>query len=332
MKPLGMKVMLIEDSPVYRKIIGDYLAQWGFELIAVSDGAQAWELLQQPGAPRLILLDWVLPGMDGIELCKRLRKRSVTEAYTYTLLLTAKTEKTDLLEGMAAGADDFLTKPFDGAELKARLFAGKRILDLQEQLLSARESLRFAATHDALTGLWNRAEVLEFLKKELARARRENKPVGVMLADIDHFKSINDTFGHVTGDKVLKEASRALCSGLRVYDGAGRYGGEEFLMILPGCDLATTFLRANELRAAVAEIPLEQSKETRVTISVGVTAGIFAADVDIENILANVDKALYAAKRKGRDRVEKAAPLEVPQNLSFGPCSIHDLVSAPCQG
>jgi two-component system cell cycle response regulator len=223
-----MQILVAEDSAVYRRLIGCYLKDWGFDLKIASDGTEAWKLLQEHGSPKLTLLDWVLPGIDGIELCRRIRARNAGEGYVYTVVLTAKHEKKDMLQAMAAGADDYLMKPFDEAELRARLFAGKRILELQEQLISARESLQFAATHDALTGVWNRTAAIKYLRKEIARSGRENMPMAVLLADIDHFKHINDTFGHLEGDSVLQEVTRRISSELRIYDGFGRYGGEDF--------------------------------------------------------------------------------------------------------
>jgi two-component system, cell cycle response regulator len=299
-----MKILLAEDSVLYQRLIGGYLNQWGFDLELAQDGAQAWKLLQQPDGPMLALLDWVLPGMDGIELCQHIRRGGVNQRYIYTVLLTAKTAKKDLLRAMEAGADDFLVKPFDAPELRARLLAGKRILELHNELVSAQESLRFAATHDFLTRLWNRAEIVSFLERELVRARREKKPVGIVLLDVDHFKSVNDSLGHRTGDIVLKELAHRLRSQLRAYDGVGRYGGEEFLLVLPGCDLEGALARTGDIRSAVARDPfMSDVANTAITVSMGVTiapcgAGDFAA------LLHNADVALYRAKNNGRNCVE----------------------------
>src|SRR5208282_1496434 len=181
-----------------------------------------------------------------IDLCRRLRERSADEPYTYTILLTSKNRKHEMLEAMDAGVDDFLAKPFDPLELKARLLVGKRIVELQQKLVSANNALHFAASHDFLTGAWNRAEILVFLQRELARARRDVVPLGIVLLDVDHFKKVNDELGHEAGDCVLREITRRLSDSLREYDGIGRYGGEEFLLVIPGCDVVTTVRRANE--------------------------------------------------------------------------------------
>jgi len=210
-----------------------------------------------------------------------------------------------MLDAMQAGADDYLVKPFDELELKARLLVGQRILELQDELVAARESMRHAATHDSLTGLMNRAEILAMLMRELERARREHKPVGVILGDIDHFKTVNDTLGHLFGDAALREIGLRLRAQLRVYDGVGRYGGEEFLMVLPSCDLPNTLLRANELREIIARTPVVCSGEERlITMSMGVAVSASVGKNEVEALLNHADAGLYAAKEKGRNRIE----------------------------
>ncbi len=194
-----MTILLAEDSPVYRHLITGHLNEWSFDFVCAKDGRAAWDLLTKPDAPRLALLDWVLPGLDGVELCRRLRHRPETEPYTYAILLTAKSQKHEMLEAMDAGADDFLARPFDPPELKARLQVGKRIVELQQKLVSANEALHYAASHDFLTRLWNRAAIIAFLQREMARSLREGRALGVILVDIDHFKKVNDELGHENG-------------------------------------------------------------------------------------------------------------------------------------
>ncbi len=300
-----MRILLAEDSAVYRHLISGHLKEWGFDLVIAKDGAEAWNLLQQPEAPSLVLLDWVLPEIDGIDLCRRIRRAAVPGGYTYMVLLTGKDGKGDLLEGMQAGADDYLVKPFEPLELQARLLAGKRILNLQRELVDARESLRMAATYDFLTRLLNRGEIVSLLDRELVRGKRESRPVGIIMADIDHFKSINDSFGHLAGDAVLTEVAKRLKSDLRVYDGAGRYGGEEFLLVLPGCDLTTTVRRADKIRQLIsADVIMIGKESTKVTISMGATVAEFDRKASVEALLREADTALYCAKQNGRDRVE----------------------------
>jgi two-component system cell cycle response regulator len=254
-----------------------------------------------------VLLDWVLPDFDGLDICRQIRRLKHDERYTYTVLVTGRKDKQDRVAAMEAGADDFLIKPFDAIDLKARLFAGKRILELQEQLLTAQESLRFAATHDSLTGVWNRAGILEFLTRELARARRERTTVGLALVDIDHFKIINDNIGHVAGDAVLRQLGRLLSRKVRDYDGAGRYGGEEFLLVIPGCDLQTMCCRAEDVRQAISNARFEAIGNKRLTVSIGVISTL-AGPESAEELLLQADRALYKAKHNGRNRVEIGDP------------------------
>ncbi len=298
-----MTILLAEDSALYRHLITGHLNEWGFECVCARDGREAWDLLAKPDAPRLALLDWVLPGLDGVELCRRLRDRPETEAYTYAILLTAKSQKQEMLEAMDAGADDFLAKPFDPPELKARLLVGKRIVELQQKLVSANGALYYAASHDYLTKLWNRAAIIAFLQREVARSLREGTALGVILVDADHFKSVNDELGHETGDYVLQELAKRLSVKLREYDGVGRYGGEEFLLVMPGCDLATTTQRANLIRELISSNPIQTPlRKTTITVSMGVA--VADPTTTSESLLRRADLALYQAKRNGRNRVE----------------------------
>jgi len=302
-----MDVLVVEDSAVYRKLICDELQSWGFSVTVAGNGAEAWRLLDQPSAPKLVLLDWVLPDVDGTELCQRIRQAGSSRPYVYVILLTSKEGRQNMLDAMQAGVDDYLIKPFDKSELKARMLVGKRILDLQENLVTARESMRHAATHDSLTGLMNRGEVFDVLERELERGRRERKPVGLILADIDHFKNVNDSLGHLYGDEALKEIARRLRSKMRVYDAIGRYGGEEFLLLLPGCDLTTTLERANQMREFVASKPVVSSGVDRtITVSMGTAVWTGSGRCNAQALLAQADSCLYAAKQKGRNRVEHA--------------------------
>ena len=300
-----MQALVVDDSAVYRKLIGDHLRSWGFGVTLAESGYEAWRILEQPNAPKLVLLDWVLPDLDGIELCQRIRQAGSSSPYVYVILLTSKEGHQNMLQAMQAGADDYLVKPFDELELKARLLVGKRILDLQEELVSARESMRHAATHDSLTGLTNRGEILAMLERELERARRERKPVAVILCDVDHFKDVNDTLGHLFGDEALREIGRRLRTQLRVYDGVGRYGGEEFLMVLPSCDLPNALLRADGLREIIAKTPVVCSGEERlITMSMGVAVSRCEGKNEVEMLLNQADAGLYKAKENGRNRIE----------------------------
>jgi diguanylate cyclase (GGDEF)-like protein len=228
--------------------------------------------------------------------------------YTYLILLTSRSEKEDLIRGMESGADDYLVKPVDNNELKVRLGPGRRIIELQAELLRAQEALREQATRDSLTKLWNRHAIFDILNRELIRAQREERPLGVVMGDIDHFKSINDTYGHVVGDTVLKEVAARMSQTVRAYDAVGRYGGEEFLLLLPGCDGPTSLQRAEAMRRAVRQEPvLFRDGQVDVTISFGVTALPRSGNGDPEQLVRLADAALYQAKENGRDRCEYQA-------------------------
>ena len=179
-----MKILAAEDNLIFQSMVRNMLTKWGYDVISAADGMAAWEILQSEDAPRLAILDWMMPGLDGPEVCRRLRALG-REPYIYILLLTARSQSHDLVEGIEAGADDYLRKPLNSMELRARLRAGRRIVELQEQLLLAREALRQQATHDGLTGLLNRSAVMEILQKELARSEREDQPLSVLLVDLD---------------------------------------------------------------------------------------------------------------------------------------------------
>ncbi len=298
------RVLVIDDSPVYRHLISGHLKEWGFEVMIATTGLEGWEILKQHGGPTLVISDWVMPGMDGIELCQKVRQSRADEGYVYFLLLTSKDARADLLKAMEAGADDYLVKPFDEQELRARLLVGTRILRLQQQLVEARESMRWAATYDALTGLLNRREIVEALRRELARARREKKPVTVIMADIDHFKTVNDQLGHLAGDEVLAEVGRRLRTELRTYDAAGRYGGEEFLLVLPGCSLTSALIRADQVRLSLSKTPVATTAGSqKVTVSMGVAVANGGAEVELQSLLHLADLGLYRAKKEGRNRV-----------------------------
>lgn len=295
-------VLVAEDDAMFRRILQSWLESWGFWVVLAEDGVKAWEILQQKQPPELLILDWMMPGIDGTELCRRIRARH-QELYQYILLATSKDEKQDVVQGFEAGADDYLTKPFNRNELRARLRVGRRILTLQKDLIRAREDLRFQATHDVLTGLWNRRALLDLFESELDRASRAQSSTGVLMLDLDHFKQVNDTHGHLVGDAVLTEAVRRMNLAVRSYDVVGRYGGEEFLIVLPDCDSDQIFASAERVRTAIHATPVKVGNlSIPVTISIG--AAIAAPNgADEKAILAVADNALYKAKHAGRNCV-----------------------------
>ncbi len=302
-----MKILTADDDPVTRRMLQAMLEKWDYEVDVASNGAKAWQMLQGKEAPRIAILDWAMPEMDGIQVCQKIRQQK-TEPYTYVILLTARDHKDDVVKGIEAGADDYLSKPFDGAELRARIRAGIRILALQESLIIARDALRFQADHDSLTGLWSRSSILDAMRRELSRASRQRLPVALIMADLDQFKRINDTFGHLVGDEVLREAAKRMSSCARPYDSVGRYGGEEFLVILPGCNDMDSLKFAERLRAEISSKPFETSSGLiTVTLSLGVAGGRSAILQGPTFWIHAADEALYRAKEKGRNCVEFAA-------------------------
>jgi diguanylate cyclase (GGDEF)-like protein len=301
---------------VTRRLLTAALTKWGYEVTAADDGDDAWQVLQAVDAPRLAILDWMMPGMNGTDLCRRLRERE-GDAYTYILLLTGKNTKQDIVDGLDSGADDYLTKPFDTQELKVRLRTGHRLLDLMSQLVAAREDLRVQATCDSLTGLLNRFAIIDTLTRELIRAERERIPLAVVMADIDHFKRINDTFGHPTGDLVLRNAAQSLRATVRPYDSVGRYGGEEFLIVVPGCSVDCAAGQADRLRAAVAQQSIDSTAgPIRTTMSFGVAVSTIERQFHAVDLIRIADAALYRAKRAGRNCVELGNPTELGRNAA----------------
>ena len=306
-----MRVLIADDSIVSRHLLEATLRKWGYEVVVATDGLEALNALQGENPPPLAILDWVMPGLTGPEVCSRVRERNKNKDldYTYIVLLSSKSQREDLIEGLEAGADDYLTKPFDQHELKVRLRAGTRIIDLQRELVTAREALREQATKDFLTRIWNRSSILDVLGRELARASREQRSVGVVLADLDRFKSVNDTYGHFAGDAVLREFTRRMVAAMRSYDAIGRYGGEEFLIILPGCDSRCTGSQAERLRSALASEPmLIGVEEHLVTCSFGATSWSPDSNATADELIQLADDALYMAKHQGRNCVAVLVP------------------------
>ena len=295
------RVLVADDDAMFRKILHSWLENWAYEVTVAEDGSKAWAIIQVERPPELLIFDWVMPGIDGPELCRRIRERQ-HGPYQYILLVTAKDDKQDVVRGLDAGADDYLTKPFDRNELRARLRVGRRILSLQDDLIGAREELRFQATHDVLTGVWNRGALLELTERELQRANRSATNTGVLMLDLDHFKGVNDKYGHLIGDVVLKEIASRISHTVRAYDLVGRYGGEEFLAVLPECDKEQLRLSAERIRRAIANAPiLAASSEISTTVSIGGTVAVSGVPSEKE-LLTVADTALYRAKNQGRNR------------------------------
>jgi two-component system, cell cycle response regulator len=306
-----VKVLVADDDPASCLALTAALRQWGYEVSVTASGQEAWEALHETQAPQLAILDWMMPDLEGPELCRRLRSED-RPTYTYLILLSARDAQDDVITGMDAGADDYVTKPFDPMELRLRVRAGKRIVNLQADLLRAQDELEMQSTHDALTGLWNRPAILRSLHAELARAEREALPLSVVMVDLDHFKAVNDTYGHQAGDTVLREVTTRMGEVIRPYDSLGRYGGEEFLLVLSGCDLRDTEALAERVRAHVCQTPVVvDAGPVTVTLSLGVAQWQMGRGMTAEDLIRAADDALYAAKHRGRNQVVAAGqPLE----------------------
>jgi diguanylate cyclase (GGDEF)-like protein len=311
------RILVADDSPVFRDLLRKLLLEWGYDVIVVTDGQQAWDLLCQENGPRLALLDWMMPGMEGAEVCRKVRE-GIRDRYVYMLLLSVRADQEDVVIGMESGADDYIVKPFRVDELHARLRAGERVLALQQQLVEAREALREQATRDGLTGLWNRTAIFDILQNELARSGRSGEPLIVLMADLDGFKPVNDQFGHMAGDAVLRQVGARMKASVRRYDSVGRYGGEEFLIVLPGCELPGGIALAERIRNAIeAESFLAGDTEIRLTCSLGAACAIPPLIPPADDLVRDADAALYRAKRQGRNRVEAAGVTLASQEVKL---------------
>ena len=298
-----MKLLIADDDLTSRVLLENLTRKWGWEPVVVEDGEAAWEVLQQDTAPRLLLIDWEMPRLNGLALCQRIRKQSDTDP-VYIILLTSRNETIDIVTGLDVGANDYITKPFNNVELQARVQVGRRMLGLQQELNQAKEMLAFQASHDVLTGLLNRRAIMDTLDKELSRSYRQQQPLCIAMCDIDFFKKINDNHGHLAGDHVIREVTQRINSALRPYDCAGRYGGEEFLLVF-NSSLNDADKLLERMRLSIANTSFNYEKEVlKVTISCGVTVyDSFDEEGDKQFLIDQADKALYEAKENGRNRV-----------------------------
>ena len=300
----GFPILVVDDDVVSRSLIERYLTKAGFEVSSAGNGKEALSLLEQQFFP-FVLTDWMMPEMDGPELCRKIRDRK-TDGYVFIILITARDAKTDIVSGLEAGADDYLTKPIHSAELLARINTGIRILKLEQSLISANEEIRQLSITDSLTGCFNRAYLNERYPQEFSRAQRYNHSLSVIIGDIDHFKKVNDTYGHQAGDMALKMVGNCLMAQIREQiDWVVRYGGEEFLIILPETDCNGAMVLSERLRLAISNLEIEyEGQKLRITASFG-AASIKVTDsaVSMEQLINYADEQLYASKRGGRNCV-----------------------------
>lgn len=312
-----MRVLIADADPALLQQCVELLPKWGYELVGARSGPEALALLNGDIPPRIALLDWRLPEVDAVEICRRVRVRPDSPSVHIVLLTTDNSES--LPEALNVGADDFLRKPVNPHELKARLRTGSRLLELEETVRVSQSALRVQVTRDPLTGAWNRSAILDFLSRDFARAEREQAPLAVVLADLDHLRDINDRYGEAAGDEVLKEAVRRMRSSIRAYDAVGRYGGEEFLVVLPGSDGLTALYVAERIREKLANVAVDTVEgKIPVTISLGVAA--FGVErTDPVELLRSADTALAHAKAGGHNRSALAA--EGNMTIEAGPSS-----------
>jgi two-component system, cell cycle response regulator len=293
-----MKILIAEDDPISRRLLEANLVEWGYKVMVASDGGEAWEIIQQPESANLIISDWMMPRMDGLALCREIRNMEKSE-YIYFIILTAKGEKRDIIEGLESGADDFLTKPFNQEEMKCRIQIGERIIKLERRIMEL-------ANTDPLTGLLNRRAFMDRMEQEMSRAQRGKNPLSLILADIDFFKSVNDTYGHQIGDLVLKRFTGQLTSSTRPYDFLGRYGGEEFVVCLPGTDGLQAASVAERMRRQIEDMEImlpDDLRSIRITASFGLACYSIGSGKNVDLLIKRADDALYLAKNKGRNCV-----------------------------
>ena len=293
--PRTMRILIAEDDLVTARLLRALLDSWGFEVVTVTDGVSALAVLQTPDAPRLAILDWMMPGLDGPEVCRRAR------AYRpgvpmYLILVTSREARRDVVAGLDAGADDYVVKPPDPEELRSRLKAGIRVLAMEHHF-------ERVAMVDVLTELPNRRGLDDTFARQLTRSLREQHPVSLLMVDVDHFKRLNDTHGHLMGDEVLKRLARILRKQVRPNDLVARYGGEEFALLLPNTDSDTAVMVSDRLRTAVGHRETEDASGHLPSITVSIGVATARAPISLSELMSQADAALYRAKQSGRNRV-----------------------------
>jgi two-component system, cell cycle response regulator len=307
-----MRILVADDDFRCRHIVDEALKRWGYEVETVADGKEALRVLQGNDPPRIAILDWMMQGMDGIEVCRQVRK--CTRNPCIYIIVTLKSRMGDVSACLQSGADDCLIKPLNLQELQARVQAGQRVVDMQA---AKQQSLRYSETHDLLTGLWNRAGILEIAGKEMAYAEREGKSLCLALVNIDNFKILNDQFGHAAVECILPKVAQKIRSVMRSYDDIGRYGDEEFLVIITGLDEQYVFKQAQRLQRHIGERPFNVlGKKISITISIGVAIKPIANGArNVQSLIHAANEAICLAKSLERKRTEKSGSENVYTEL-----------------
>ena len=300
-------ILVVDDEPVSRNILEKFLHKAGYQVVAAENGLEALQVLKDNFIP-IVITDWMMPEMDGLELCKAIRKTNFP-GYIFSILITSRDSKEDIVAGLESGADEYLTKPFNNAELRARLYTAERILKLEKSLKKANEEIRQLSITDPLTNCFNRGYLNQRLPHEISRSRRYSRPLSIIMCDIDHFKKINDAYGHQVGDEILKKLVESIKSEIRVgVDWIARYGGEEFIIVVPETNLEGAEVLAERLRQTVSkEIVKAEKKNLSITASFGVTCFDCSKHSDktySETMIKEADSSLYQAKNEGRNRVK----------------------------
>jgi two-component system cell cycle response regulator len=299
-----VRALVADDDTASRLLLQRVLIKWGYDVVTASEGEEAWRILTGDNSPDLAVLDWMMPGLDGVEVCRRIRALDLSSP-PYLILLTSRGDKQDIATGLESGASDYIQKPFDHDELRARLLVGRRFAELNSKLLDTQRELQRQALTDPLTHIMNRRAIIARLAEEMARAPRQGLPLSIGVLDIDHFKLVNDQHGHAGGDTVLQAVVERTLRALRPYDALGRIGGEEFLIVMPGVGARDAAIVLERIRNIVRQTPIEtQGQEITVTVSIG---GAVSAGESGDELMHTADEALYRAKGEGRDRVVMAA-------------------------
>jgi len=296
-----VKILVADDEKSLRVILSKALIKWGYDTVEAENGTDAVSILNKENPPMIVILDWMMPQMNGIEVLRKIRAEE-REIPFYIIMLTSKNEKSDIIEGLNEGADDYLVKPFDLGELQARINSGKRVIKLQQELVDSKKKLEYQLEHDVLTGVYSRRFIMEKLNSEISRSMRTGISFAAAICDIDHFKKINDTYGHQAGDKVLCEFGKILEENIREYDSVGRIGGEEFLIITPIKNEADEISLFERVRLKVEKSRIKvDTGEISITVSIGAT--FYENGKTADKIISEADKALYVAKNSGRNKV-----------------------------
>jgi two-component system cell cycle response regulator len=298
-----MKILIAEDDPASNLILKSMLFRWGFDVVTAFNGSEALKILQEEDVPQIAIIDWVMPGIEGLEVCRRIREMEKGgDRYTYVVILTGRDDQEDIVTGIGAGADDYIVKPFDQEELKARLNAGQRIIELQTSLRVANKKLLSMSRLDPLTGALSRSAILEDLGLAMYRSAREKKSLSISLVDIDNLKELNERSGRGAGDRILQASVHRINACLRRTDIFGRYGGDEFLVILPGVDFDTGVAICHRIQNTISE------NASPVTVSQSLA--VWDGKAGIEELIAFAEHTLLATKTNGRSRVVKTGPCQ----------------------